>query len=168
MPPGLGRRKQVNGKLDVIRKWQILPAALASYALLFLTPEWINLPGWEWISLAQCWLRYSILAFLATVASINLFSRIRTTSIVKAIAGSTLMIYLLEPQIRYSVGQIFAVDFFRTPLQDMQVPMLLRIVTTLFLGFAVQKLFDCRKKLVSMTIAVKERLKKYGKSWSFL
>lgn len=131
------------GKLDAIHKWWILPIVLVSYLLLFLTPEWINLAqGWEWLSLMECWLRQSILALSATVASINLFARIRSPYPVKVIANSTLMIYLLEPQVRLNVGQIFSVDFFLTPLQNMQLPMFLRIIATLSAGVFVQILFE--------------------------
>ncbi|MGD0028838.1 MAG: acyltransferase family protein [Candidatus Bathyarchaeia archaeon] len=122
------------GKLDAIRKRRMLLIGAALYVLLFLTPEWV--------SLEQYWLRHSILALLSTLAFVSLFTRVRVPSLVRAISSSTLMIYLLEPRIRYEIEQRFAIDFLRTPLQDMLLPMALRIIATLFVGFVAQTIFN--------------------------
>jgi hypothetical protein len=121
-------------KLDAIRDRRVLPIIVVSYVMLFFTPGYI--------SQEQYWLRQSVLALLATLIAVNLLQGIRVSSVVKAISISTLMAYLLEPQIRYEYEGIFGVDFFRTPLQNMVIPMVLRIATTLVIGFVAQKLLD--------------------------
>ncbi|MCK5628680.1 acyltransferase family protein [Candidatus Bathyarchaeota archaeon] len=121
------------GKLSKIQSRWTLPIAGILFFLLFLTPELI--------SLELYWLRQSILALLATIAFVSLLSGIKSYSWVKLIAASTLMIYLSEPLIRYGVGKMFGVDFYSAPLTEVAFPMLVRILTTVFVGIAVQTLF---------------------------
>jgi hypothetical protein len=131
---GAGFWTAKTGVLDAIRKWQTFLICIALYALLFLTPVWLNRE--------QFWLRHSILALLGTLGLVSLFTRVRVPSVVRVISTTTLMIYLLEPQIRYEIEQRFAVDFFATPLQNMPIPMVIRVVATLFVGFMVQTILD--------------------------
>jgi len=122
------------GKLDKIQNRWILPLGGILYLLLFLTPEWMDPELY--------WLRHSILALLATITVVSFFTRIRRVSWIKLIAGSTLMIYLSEPLIRYVVGKIFSVDFYSATLPAVALPMFLRILMTLIVGLAAQILFS--------------------------
>jgi hypothetical protein len=51
------------------------------------------------------------------------------------------MIYLSEPLIRYGVGKIFGFDFYMAPLTQVAFPMLVRILTTVFVGIIIQTIF---------------------------
>jgi peptidoglycan/LPS O-acetylase OafA/YrhL len=130
------------GKLNKIQNRWTLPIAGILFFLLILTPEWIGLELY--------WVRHSILALLATFAFVSLLSGIKSNSWIKLIAGSTLMIYLSEPLIRYGVGKIFGINFYSAPLTQVALPLLIRILTTMFVGIVIQTIF---------TKATKQRLR---------
>ena len=139
------------GKLNKIQNRWTLPIASILFFLLFLTPEGIGLELY--------WLRHSILALLATFAFVSLLSGIKSNFWVRLIAGSTLMIYLSEPLTRYGVGKMFGIDFYSAPLTQVAVPMLVRILTTVFVGIAFQIIFT---KLTNPTFLeiIKQKLTK--------
>ena len=121
------------GKFDKIQNAWILPLGVISYLLLSLTPESLGLELY--------WLRHSVLAILATITTISLFSRIQSYSWVKLIARSALMIYLSEPLIRYGVGKLFGIDFYSSNFYIAAPIMLLRIIISLIVGVTIQILY---------------------------
>jgi len=127
------------GKLKKIQNRWTLPIAGIFFFLLFLTPEWISLELYL--------LRHSILALLATFGLVSLLSGIKSKSWVKLIACSTLMIYLSEPIVRYVVGKIFEIDFYSAPVNQVVFPMIVRILTTVLVGIAIQIVFTKISKL---------------------
>ncbi len=126
-------------KLKKIQNRWTVPIACILFFLLFLTPEWIGLELYL--------LRHSILALLATFGLVSLLSGIKSKSWVRLIACSTLMIYLSEPLVRYVVGKIFEIDFYSAPLNQVVFPMIVRILTTVLVGIAIQIVFTKISKL---------------------
>lgn len=121
------------GKLNKIHNRWILPVGTTFFLLLFLTPENMGLE--------LSWLRYSLLALFATIISVSFFSRVKSFSWIKLIASATLMIYLIEPLIRYVVGKIVGTDFYSDTLLIVAMPMFLRIVISIIVGISCQILF---------------------------
>jgi peptidoglycan/LPS O-acetylase OafA/YrhL len=131
-------------------RWMLLIGSILFF-LLILTPEWT--------SLGLYLLRYSILALLATFTFVGLLAGIKSNSWIRLIAGSTLMIYLSEPLTRYGVGKIFGVDFYSMPLTQMAIPMLVRILITVFVGIAIQTIFAKLTKSTLLEIVKKKLIK---------